>query len=556
MAPINKFYSIRPGESLEELKRKRGLSLCELLDELDRIEDENEEQDNLPVRELNFENLSDEDRQAQDQLKRLRGALNKLAPDNFYVQLMEIQDNVPAHNNHLMKLFVKQLVEKAIDEECYSLLYAHVCKALQNIELLEVEDETVYNFGGVVLEECYNKFCYNRSSSNWWSPNEPTESEVIELEAKEGRKRKKLVGIMRFIGDLYKSGMIDVKDVFRYVKKLEQEDNEKCIESLCKLLTTAGKELETAVLQTEFESDWYSVWERILELSNKERGLPLRQRFLLMNLLDLMNGGWVPRLPPVAPKTYVEIVAENQTLHEKNEPAQKVEKAVTESVISNEPTVVATEQEILKFLKSGQDVYTHISNWEIENYKGRKTWFIYAMTRAVLRFCVVGNTLDNQRFAELIKLLQKYINSRQAEVACMYGVQYIIVAEKGNPKGLLEHVCEMLHQTHTVSYIAFLDWRENWSKSPVLEVQGKADAQITLATFFIKLFWESIRPSSRYKSIVKELNSFDLEHLVSMAKLPPEIGKRIKMEEEREQSELNRRERDDNFAFTLSSNAH
>ncbi|KAF6205954.1 hypothetical protein GE061_017178, partial [Apolygus lucorum] len=305
-----------------------------------------------------------------------------------------------------------------------------------------------------------------------------------------------------------------------------------------------------------FESDWYAVWERILELSKKERGLPLRQRFLLMNLLDLMNCGWVPRLPPVAPKTYMEIVAESQTLHDKNESTQKVEKAITESVISNDPTVVATEQEILKVFKSGRDVYTHLSNWEIENYKGRKTWFIYAMARAVLRYCIVGNILDNRRFAELVKLLQKYINSRQAEVACVYGIQYIIVAEMGNPKGLLEHVCETLHQTRTVSYIAFLDWRENWSKSPVLEVQGKADAQITLATFFIKLFKESIRPSSCYKSIVKELNSFDLEHLVSMAKLPPEIGKRIKMEEEREQSELNRGERDDNFSFALSSNTH
>ncbi|KAF6203426.1 hypothetical protein GE061_001757 [Apolygus lucorum] len=251
MAPINKFYSIRPGESLEELKRKRGLSLCELLDELDRVEDENEDRDNSPVRELNFENLSDEDRQAQELLKKLRGALNKLAPDNFYVQLMEIQDNVPTHNSHLMKLFVKQLVEKAIDEECYSLLYAHVCKALSNIELLEVEDETDFKLGGVILKECDYKFCYNRSTFNWWSPIEPSEHEIIELEAKEARKRKKLVGIMRFIGDLYKSGMIEVKEVFRYVKKLEQEDNEKCIESLCKLLTTAGKELEIAILQTD-----------------------------------------------------------------------------------------------------------------------------------------------------------------------------------------------------------------------------------------------------------------------------------------------------------------
>lgn len=92
--------------------------------------------------------------------------------------------------------------------------------------------------------------------------------------------------------------------------------------------------------------------------------------------------------------------------------------------------------------------------------------------------------------------------------------------------GLLEKICDILHTNDIVTYIAFLDWRENWSKGPVLEVKGRAEAHITLANFFMKLFWNSIKPSTKYKSIVKELNSFDLEHFVSMSKLPPEIGKR------------------------------
>lgn len=91
--------------------------------------------------------------------------------------------------------------------------------------------------------------------------------------------------------------------------------------------------------------------------------------------------------------------------------------------------------------------------------------------------------------------------------------------------GLLESITWTLYKTGAISYIGLLDWRENWSGHSMLEVRGRSAAHVTLASLFIKLFWESVRPN--HKQIVQELNSFDLEHFVSSPKLPPEIAKRL-----------------------------
>lgn len=551
MGPCKKFYSIQPGESLEELRRKRGISLCELLHEIKRLEQQESEGFVLP-KDLTFDNLSEDDRKAQSQLKKLRGALNKIAPDNFYIQLLEMQDSLPVHSCHLMKIFVRQLVQKATYDTYYSSLYAYLCKALSKIELLEVpeDDDSINTFGDLLMDECYRYFSYNRSSLNWFYIQSPTPEELITLEAKECSKRRTLVGLVRFLGELYKAGMISVKEIFEFIRKLEQETNEKCIEALCNLLTTVGRELEADVFQTEFAGDWCATWERIVNLSKREAKLPLRQMFMLMDLLDLMNNGWLSKRPLPVPKSHLEILLDYQE-KEKDNPSSLKTKAekkaivqstensnISDSIIANDPIVIKTEQQILQFLKSDEDVYNLISSWEMDNFEGRKTWFIYSLMRAILRVSIDGNSINSARFLTHVELLKKYISSRQAEVACMFAVQYIVVVEMLNPKGLLESIISILHKTGAITYIGLLDWRENWSNHSLLEVRGRSAAHITLAPLFIKLFWESTRPN--YKPVIKELNSFDLEHFVSSSKLPPEIAKRTKMEEERDKTALSK----------------
>ncbi|KAK9504641.1 hypothetical protein O3M35_010928 [Rhynocoris fuscipes] len=545
-----KFVSMRPKDSLTAARKAKGISLCEFLTELNKAYEKDTNQIKRNEKDI-YRNLSEEDRNAQDQLKILRGALNKLAPDNFYIQLLEIHEHIPTSNGQLLKIFVRQFIDKAINEDLYSPLYAQVCHALRNVELLEIEEDfPFFNFGEVIIDECSARFSFYHSDINWFSfPVSQTEQDKLKMIEYEENKRKLLVGVSRFLGDLFNAGMIGIKDMFHYINKLEEAENDKSIESLCKLLTTAGKELESSVFQTEFAELWCNTCERIINLSKKET-LKLKLRFLLMNLMDLINKGWQSRILRLTPKTSAEILMEDK--YNKDDLLQSTENAMSDvllnnELISEESSVTETEQQILKLLKTYNEADSEITKWELENFKGRKTWLIYALTRAVLRVSIEGNSINRKTFIKFTTLLRRYIMSRQAEVACMYAVQYIVIVEMNNPKGLIEQICELLYENSIVSYISFLDWRENWSKIPVLEVKGKAEAHITLANFFFRLFWISIKPSPNYNSIVKELNSFDLEHFVSIAKLPPEIGKRIKLEEERENALLQKPKDETNF---------
>uniref|UniRef100_T1IGP7 MIF4G domain-containing protein n=1 Tax=Rhodnius prolixus TaxID=13249 RepID=T1IGP7_RHOPR len=372
MVPPKKFISMRFKESLTDSRNAKGVSLRELLDNLSgRYEKKLQPSEWLSWKGKKLENpyqdLSDDERIVMDHLKNLTGALNKLVPDNFYIQLLEIQDSLPASNYLLMKNFAFLIVDKAVNEELYSVLYAQVCHALKNIELTEVEDECVHTFGTLVLDECYGKFCYARSDIAWSSKEGLNEKERLDLSVIEDRKRKVLVGIVRFLGDLFKTGTLDIREIFQYIRKLEADVQEKSIESLCKLLGRVGEELEAAIFQSEFEADWCRTWERIASLSQRE-SFSLKQKALLLNLLNLRNNGWVIKFPTSSPRTTAEILLEEKELTDDvhtEELSQKLmnELAIANDVVSHEPVVVETEMQILNLLKINEDAHTRIIKW-------------------------------------------------------------------------------------------------------------------------------------------------------------------------------------------------
>lgn len=71
----------------------------------------------------------------------------------------------------------------------------------------------------------------------------------LELQAKlmydETKLRKRSVGNIRFIGELYKLRMLTSPIMMRIIGTLLDRGDEESLECLCKLLTTIGKILET-----------------------------------------------------------------------------------------------------------------------------------------------------------------------------------------------------------------------------------------------------------------------------------------------------------------------
>lgn len=58
------------------------------------------------------------------------------------------------------------------------------------------------------------------------------------------RARRRSLGNIRFIGELYKLKMLTARIMHECVKKLIASTDEESLECLCRLLTTVGKDLE------------------------------------------------------------------------------------------------------------------------------------------------------------------------------------------------------------------------------------------------------------------------------------------------------------------------
>lgn len=65
----------------------------------------------------------------------------------------------------------------------------------------------------------------------------------------ETKLRKRSVGNIRFIGELYKLRMLTSPIMMRIIGTLLERGDEESLECLCKLLTTIGKILETQCAQ-------------------------------------------------------------------------------------------------------------------------------------------------------------------------------------------------------------------------------------------------------------------------------------------------------------------
>lgn len=68
--------------------------------------------------------------------------------------------------------------------------------------------------------------------------------------------RRQGLGVMRFLGELFKSQMLNERIMHECIKKLlakVENPEEEELESLCTLLTTAGRELDTSEAQEHFD---------------------------------------------------------------------------------------------------------------------------------------------------------------------------------------------------------------------------------------------------------------------------------------------------------------
>ena len=246
--------------------------------------------------------------------RKVKGLLNKLTMERFD----SISDQIIAWANkserekdgRTLIQVIKLVFEKATDEATFSEMYARLCRKMMEQISPKVQDDGIKNAEGKPFAggQLFRKYLLNRCQEDFergWVAKETTaalaatkatedkavkeanektkggeESELYSDEYYAAAKAKRRgLGLIRFIGELFKLQMLTERIMHECIKKLlgnVENPEEEEIESLCKLLTTVGSLLDTQKARAHL--DVY--FSRMRELT-KNKNVNSRMIFML-----------------------------------------------------------------------------------------------------------------------------------------------------------------------------------------------------------------------------------------------------------------------------------
>uniref|UniRef100_A0A336LVE8 CSON005850 protein n=1 Tax=Culicoides sonorensis TaxID=179676 RepID=A0A336LVE8_CULSO len=269
---------------------------------------------------LNDNNLSEDERSLRNLTDNFRCVLNKLTPENFSVLLKEVKQYHITKNDHLYAC-IQLIFEKAIAEPNFSVTYAEMCKQLSTICVNDGDGNSKQQFKKCLINQCQMEFenAHKIKSSKDRSDLldkelDPVKKEELResLEEEDYRMRKRAVGTVRFIGELYKIDLLTIKIMHTCVQLLldPRTMDEESLECLCKLLTTVGKKMENDT--RDCLSKYFQQLQDIIGRKS-ELKISSRIRFMIQDLIDLRHTRWVSRRNELNPKTMGQIQKELET---------------------------------------------------------------------------------------------------------------------------------------------------------------------------------------------------------------------------------------------------
>ncbi|XP_068655930.1 eukaryotic translation initiation factor 4G-like [Aristolochia californica] len=248
--------------------------------------------------------VSDEEEAKQ---RRLKAILNKLTPQNFD-KLFEQVKAVNIDSAVTLTGVISQIFDKALMEPTFCEMYADFCFHLAG-ELPDFnEDNEKITFKRVLLNKCQEEF--ERGEREQAEANRIEEEGEIkqseeEREVKKVQARRRMLGNIRLIGELYKKTMLTERIMHSCIKKLlgqYQNPDEEDVEALCKLMTTIGEMIDHPKAKEHMDA----YFEMMSQLSTNQL-LSLRVRFMLKDAIELRNNKWHLRRKVEGPKKIEEV---------------------------------------------------------------------------------------------------------------------------------------------------------------------------------------------------------------------------------------------------------
>ncbi|ONI22285.1 hypothetical protein PRUPE_2G118700 [Prunus persica] len=248
--------------------------------------------------------VSDEEQAKQRQLKAI---LNKLTPQNFE-KLFEQVKAVNIDNATTLTGVISQIFDKALMEPTFCEMYANFCFYLAG-ELPDFsEDNEKITFKRLLLNKCQEEF--ERGEREQEEANKADEEGEVkqseeEREEKRIKARRRMLGNIRLIGELYKKKMLTERIMHECIKKLlgqQLTPDEEDIEALCKLMSTIGEMIDHPKAKEHIDA----YFDRMKSLSNNVK-LSSRVRFMLKDSIDLRKNKWQQRRKVEGPKKIEEL---------------------------------------------------------------------------------------------------------------------------------------------------------------------------------------------------------------------------------------------------------
>ncbi|XP_073127385.1 eukaryotic translation initiation factor 4G-like isoform X2 [Henckelia pumila] len=248
--------------------------------------------------------ITDEEEAKQRQLKSI---LNKLTPQNFE-KLFEQVKQVNIDNFVTLSGVISQIFDKALMEPTFCEMYANFCFHLAaDLPNLKVENETI-TFKTLLLNKCQEEFERGEREEEEANKVEEEGENMLTAEEREVKRlqaRRRMLGNIRLIGELYKKKMLTARIMHECINKLlgqYQAPDEENIEALCKLMSTIGEMIDHPKAKEHMDA----YFDIMAKLSNNMK-LSSRVRFMLKDVIDLRKNRWQQRRKVEGPKKIEEV---------------------------------------------------------------------------------------------------------------------------------------------------------------------------------------------------------------------------------------------------------
>ncbi|KAG0719879.1 Eukaryotic translation initiation factor 4 gamma 3 [Chionoecetes opilio] len=255
-------------------------------------------------------------------MKVMRSILNKLTPEKFN-KLMDTVKTMPINTTERLSAVIDLIFEKAVDEQGFSSTYAQMCQVLSLMSVkgsgseANTSKQSEVKFRNLIINKCQKEFEKDNTedfraekTKEIDACSDPDEKKLLthKLDYEETKMRKRSVGNIRFIGELYKLRMLTSPIMMRIIGTLLERGDEESLECLCKLLSTIGKILETQCAQQPKAMSELEKYLKVMDkLAHGKSNIVTRVKFLMMDVIDLRQNNWVPRREDSKPKTKAQV---------------------------------------------------------------------------------------------------------------------------------------------------------------------------------------------------------------------------------------------------------